>query len=747
MSPKKLLKEGGVGGHMNHLYDDPDMTFEKLESILTAASDGELEPGTEKTDGQNLYVSYSLRSGQAVAARVPKDMVNQGLDIAGLAKKFSTHASRTVEAAFNDSFAAFTETVSKFPLEAIKIIFGKDANIFYNAEVMDPRNPNIVMYDRPRLLIQQGTHYIIEETVDEETGEVTYTSPPAQPYTGSAMQKSMDALQRALNNSAAAENEKAFSVEINAYFTLKALSDDVALNKAKKELEAIRQEANVPSSATMQEYLFSRIKIQVEGLFPGMPGANKIAFVKRILGISGSNIKNVKRGLSRELLAQIPSGKSLGQLIRKMKKEAIRPVEKVVHEFSVEMIRTLKSLYILDKEQANQVRGFQEKYIQIRDEILPNLEAHPVVGQYPDAIDNLKKQIEKIGFAENISTAAEGFVFSVDGKMYKFTGNFAPFNQILGMFEYGRGGMPALKDVFSDLNEALDIPMEEDLTEEGEDYVILAVGGFKPPHKGHYKMVEHYKNHPNVAKVIVIMGSTPRPDKEADREEQALVSFEQAIKIWSLYGIHPGATGGNGGDSYDGEKVEFLPFEGGSPIRYVYGHLMEEGSSFLNTYEGYRIAFGAGDKPGDDKRAHLFVNHYMRNGMPDGVEVTLPPDFCPACKSLSGENLSATEFRKAIKSEDINRIKEFLPAHKNDDGTAQTIIDIINDYSDKEFELDKDEKSQVFEMSSMAAGNVSGFSGPVKKKRKKKKRKNLEEWLLDNVYDYLLKESSTRQVK
>ena len=46
---------GGVAGHLMHLYDDRGMTFNKVKSILSAASNGELE-GTEKTDGFNIYL-------------------------------------------------------------------------------------------------------------------------------------------------------------------------------------------------------------------------------------------------------------------------------------------------------------------------------------------------------------------------------------------------------------------------------------------------------------------------------------------------------------------------------------------------------------------------------------------------------------------------------------------------------------------------------------------------------------------
>ena len=52
---------GALQGHMNHLYDNGDLTFGDIKNILSKASAGELE-GTEKVDGQNIMISYSVSS-------------------------------------------------------------------------------------------------------------------------------------------------------------------------------------------------------------------------------------------------------------------------------------------------------------------------------------------------------------------------------------------------------------------------------------------------------------------------------------------------------------------------------------------------------------------------------------------------------------------------------------------------------------------------------------------------------------
>ena len=58
---------GGVAGHMDHLYDDRDLTFSKMKEIILAASRGKIT-AEEKVDGQNLFLSYSVSDGNARAA-------------------------------------------------------------------------------------------------------------------------------------------------------------------------------------------------------------------------------------------------------------------------------------------------------------------------------------------------------------------------------------------------------------------------------------------------------------------------------------------------------------------------------------------------------------------------------------------------------------------------------------------------------------------------------------------------------
>ena len=101
----------------------------------------------------------------------------------------------------------------------------------------------------------------------------------------------------------------------------------------------------------------------------------------------------------------------------------------------------MESAFILDQDaEVGRLRDLLAKAV-------ATVESELVKQHYPHAMDALSQQLVKLGAAgvDNVSTASEGFVFSVDGKVYKFTGNFAPVNQILGMLKYGRGSVAPIE--------------------------------------------------------------------------------------------------------------------------------------------------------------------------------------------------------------------------------------------------------------------------------------------------------------
>ena len=112
---------GGPYGHMYHLYDNPNLSFSDLYDIINKASSGKLI-GTEKTDGQNLYVSFSIPNDKAVAARNKGEIKPGGIDADQLGDKFKGRGP--LEYSFADALRAFESFARNLSTEMQNELFG-----------------------------------------------------------------------------------------------------------------------------------------------------------------------------------------------------------------------------------------------------------------------------------------------------------------------------------------------------------------------------------------------------------------------------------------------------------------------------------------------------------------------------------------------------------------------------------------------------------------------------------------------
>jgi hypothetical protein len=212
-------------------------------------------------------------------------------------------------------------------------------------------------------------------------------------------------------------------------------------------------------------------------------------------------------------------------------KNTILPLEGVIHDFSVEMLKGLQSAFILDNV---------KEVSRLRREVAQAIETVQNSNS-EEAMEILKQQMEKLKSVENVTTAAEGFVFNYDGQAYKFTGNFAPMNQLLGLFKYGRGKLPPLRwmdgpglegavDGFEDIGTPRGL--EENLQGEeqsGKRSLALVPGAFRPPHLGHLAMVEHYAG---LADDVFVLISNPKSEKSKRRIGEREVKLAHSGDLW-----------------------------------------------------------------------------------------------------------------------------------------------------------------------------------------------------------------------
>tara|TARA_R110002020_G_scaffold394715_1_gene604705 strand:+ start:4326 stop:6653 length:2328 start_codon:yes stop_codon:yes gene_type:complete len=447
---------GGVFGHMSHIYDNPTMTFGQIKDIMTKASAGDLENVTEKTDGQNLFVSYNVGDGtqrwateaQVRAARNKGDIKNGGMTPAQLATKFAGRGALTD--AFVNAFRAFELTVDKFNDADKLALFGPDTNIYYNAEVMDPGSPNVINYDTKTFLIHRAGH----SEYDKETGN------PVSKDEGFSEQQAQ-ILQNALEQSQEELEKDDFRVQVNAIRNLEALSDDVALTTAIAGIDKAMSEARMTDKDTIADYMFAQWKELVSVTLPELTDKQEKLIIDRVMTDYYGALEGEGPLKSRGLeLSQITKAvgrpelnKEIVSLIKgypQYFKDFVFPIEKVIHRFAIEILRAVKSAYII-------AAGGNEKEVARLQALVGKAINTIELSGNDEAMELIKSQVEKLSKLEDdgsigdvdlsmISSAAEGIVFDYDGHTYKFTGGFAPANQILGLFKYGRKGIPAFAE-------------------------------------------------------------------------------------------------------------------------------------------------------------------------------------------------------------------------------------------------------------------------------------------------------------
>ena len=410
----KLLLEGGLGGHMDHLYDHWDLTFGDLKKIFDDASQGKLE-GTEKTDGQNVFITYNIEKGETRAVRNKGNIKKGGLDAEGLAKQFA-ETGGDVKVAFVHAYNVFQEAVKALDDDEITYLFGRDGNIYYSGEVIDERTSNVINYDINTLLIHIDYPYT---KINYRTGELSEGFEPER------ARRLVAALEK-MNEQHHGDD---YQILGDAIRRLDALENDTALRDAMLKLDQL----GVKDGQRIKDYIIFNVKRQLEAAVPNLTPQFINTMIVKIVGSDDEDAKQPTiTSIIKELDAQTKTlVKQFYDGRVQMVKDIVAPIESIVHDFSVEMLKAFNSTLIIDNK---------AEVERIRQEVSAAISSIEQSG-HEAAMGVIQQQLIKLKDAENVTTAPEGFVFKFNGHTYKFTGNFAPINQILGLFKYGRSGI------------------------------------------------------------------------------------------------------------------------------------------------------------------------------------------------------------------------------------------------------------------------------------------------------------------
>lgn len=572
----------GLYGKMPALFEDLDLSFYKLKRILSLAYNGKLN-FEEKVDGFGCF--FSIRNGETVIARNKTDVQAGGLGERNLMAREYAGGDK-VKKTFVLARRAFENAFSSIPPGVRQKIFS-NGTIWLNTELLGPAASNVIKYDKNIIKIHDTGHIKLDPSTNN-LEQIDLTD-------------ELDIIDKYISE----DQDDNFTLLHKTTVNLQQMSDQ-DLQIAKSRLNKLTIDAGLGDKDTIRDLLKVGLSAYVS---KNIPHASK-ELIEMVVGIL------IGDGLQPNMPAEIPAEykekiKALKAGKEALKKKLISPLEDIIHAFSVELLKGATSAFLSNGEnEISRLRSEAQKAIKL----IQN-------SGNQTAIDILQRQLTKLGSIDNINSAIEGAVFEYEGKVYKFTGSFAPANQILGLVKYGRGKkVPPM--------------IREDDVEAANKAKIVAIvpGSFKPPHGGHFNIAKHFDDMPEITEVIVFI--SPKERAGHSPENRTVVSGDMSLNIWNLYRKYL-------------QKTRAVLTQDPSPITATYDYISKMTS-------GDTVIVVSGEKDSNDNRFNKAQEYADKTSPGITVKIMNVPE------QMGG--ISGTDMRELIASNNKDKLFGFLPS-------------------------------------------------------------------------------------
>jgi len=383
-----------------------------LKKIIELGLGGQLsreDNVTEKLDGQNIMISW--KDGKLIAARNKGHIKNGGktaLDTKGIISKFKGRGE--IKNAFVFAMKDLEKAIKKLSQKQKDKIFDNGHN-FMNMEVMWPKSANVIDYDKAELVFHGAIKY---DDSGNARGEV---SGSARILAGMIEQRNQNI-------------QKKYSIGKPVFLDVPKHQDFGKMkSKFLGRLSKLQSKFGLSDNDTLglyhqkwwEQFILKQLKKVSPKVLEGL--------VKRWAFFDKSyKIPQIKKDLKDEPIFLEWVLKTDKENHAKIVKENMKPFETLFFEVGAEILKNVEGFMAANPNKA--VQGIRKKL----DKAISNVRK----GGDLKKLNTLKLQLDKlnaIGGTKAI-VPSEGIVFKYKGKTYKFTGAFAPINQISGLISF-----------------------------------------------------------------------------------------------------------------------------------------------------------------------------------------------------------------------------------------------------------------------------------------------------------------------
>lgn len=413
------LNEGGSYGHMNHPFEDNELTFGDMKEICNLTINGLFTTEhmvAEKTDGQNLMVSW--KNDQLIAARNVSHRKNKGenaLTKETVGGHLSEERSDALKQAWTDAMTDLENAMRHCNKGELEKMF-RDGERFMSMEVICPEAEQTIPYGNSMLVFHGWKEYDMD---GNEISEDKISAKTLAKLIGDVDQSQQ---QRFLIRGPQEYNIKPFEnheeryknyidrinkiMSMNSEYTEETCINDFVLTETKNFL--LKEIPELKDIEWGDKVNMDTISANVSGIDKSVTLTNIKSFLKPYPGVADKI--------------------SVFQKNTKFKKKILLPIISLFMDLGLDTCRNIRKFLTTNPTEAAQ--KLRKKYLDAINDIKEN-------GK-EKGIAYMEEQLAMLSDPSALEDylPTEGISFLYKGKIYKLTGYFQVLNNICGYFKY-----------------------------------------------------------------------------------------------------------------------------------------------------------------------------------------------------------------------------------------------------------------------------------------------------------------------
>jgi hypothetical protein len=416
---ESILFEGGAAGHMQHPYEDVELKLKDAKQMIQRALVGNLAAEgavTEKLDGQNIM--FTVKDGEIRFARNGGHMKNFGENSLNADAVRNLFADRgNLEHSFGNAADDLQTALNWLPKDKREAIFDNGKG-WMNLEIINHNTENVIPYGQDMLVFHNLVKIDQDGNVIDRNMEMGHILADKLQQIGAEQQQTYRLRGPQIVTTSDADTEQ--------YKEYAKLYID--------KLNELQKKYGLSDNATIGDFYLKRwieeIKKTAYDRGVELPDSLLVGLARRwALGD-----KTVGKKTVREVFPNDPDALTFFdemEATARVRNKALRaPIESVFLNVGARALLRMANLV----SSSNPIAGVKLKKL-----ILSTIKTISATVTDADKLQTFNREVDRlndIGFKHVVPS--EGIVFMYNGKPYKFTGAFAPINQILGITRFDK---------------------------------------------------------------------------------------------------------------------------------------------------------------------------------------------------------------------------------------------------------------------------------------------------------------------